>query len=124
MFAAAGSVTHGVTFWHSIAATHATTRVSAMTICGSVFLPLLLRGHNSRCLQLPGQVIKKWYAELPDKLGKALANQKKSDKTKSDEEMQAAADRQEEKYLLKEGWSKDDIEEAVPYEEDPVVAGT
>ncbi len=71
------------------------------------------------------QVIKKWYAELPDKLGKALAKQKKSDNHKTDDEMEAADDRQEEKYLRKEeGWSRDDIKEAVPYGEDPVTVGT
>ena len=69
------------------------------------------------------QVIKKHYAELPDKLGKLLAKQKKSDHHKGEAEREAGDDRQEEKYLREEGFSKDEIEDAVP-EEDPVTAGT
>ena len=69
------------------------------------------------------QVIKKHYAELPDKLGKLLAKQKKSDHHKSESEREAEDDGQEEKYLREEGFSKDEIEDAVP-EEDPVTAGT
>ncbi len=70
------------------------------------------------------QVIKKWYAELPDKLGKVLAQQKASDHQKTSEEMEEEDDEQEEEYLKKEGWKEEDIEEAVPYDEDPVTVGT
>ena len=71
------------------------------------------------------QVIKKWYAELPDKLGKVLAQQTASDHQKGDEEMEEEDDEQEEEYLKnEEGWKEEDIEEAVPYDEDPVTVGT
>jgi len=70
------------------------------------------------------QVIKKWYAELPDKLGKVLAQQKASDHKKTSEEMEEEDDEQEEEYLKKEDWKEEDIEEAVPYDEDPVTVGT
>lgn len=69
------------------------------------------------------QVIKKHYAELPDKLGRLLAKQSKSDHYKSEAEKERQDDRQEEKYLREEGFSKDEIEDAVP-DEDPVTAGT
>ena len=69
------------------------------------------------------QVIKKHYAELPDKLGRLLAKQSKSDNQKSEAEKEGEDNRQEEKFLREEGFSKDEIEDAVP-DEDPVTAGT
>ena len=71
-------------------------------------------------------MIKKWYAELPDKLGKALAKQKISDNEKSDQEKEQADDREELKYMKKEGFSKEEIEDAeeANSDEDPVTAGT
>ncbi|DBB01829.1 hypothetical protein WJX77_006999 [Trebouxia sp. C0004] len=77
-----------------------------------------------RRLKEGSKVIKKWYAELPDKLGKVLAQQKASDHQKTSEEMEEEDDEQEEEYLEKEGWKEEDIEEAVPYDEDPVTVGT
>lgn len=69
------------------------------------------------------QVIKKHYAELPDKLGRLLANQKRSANSKSETEKESEDDRQEAKFLREEGFSKDEIQDALP-EEDPVTAGT
>lgn len=74
--------------------------------------------------RMHAQVIKKWYAELPDKLGKVLAQQKASDHQKTSEDMEEEDDEQEEEHLKKEGWKEEDIEEAVPYDEDPVTVGT
>ena len=65
----------------------------------------------------------KHYAELPDKLGRLLANQKRSANSKSEAEKESEDDRQEAKYLREEGFSKDEIEDALP-DEDPVTAGT
>ena len=69
------------------------------------------------------QIIKKHYAELPDKLGRMLAEQKRTGNQKSESQKEAEDDRQEEKYLREEGFSEGEIEEALP-EEDPVTAGT
>jgi len=38
--------------------------------------------------------------------------------------MEEEDDEQEEEHLKKEGWKEEDIEEAVPYDEDPVTVGT
>ena len=67
-------------------------------------------------------MIKKHYAELPDKLGRLLAQQNRSAHQKSEAEKKAKDDRQEAKYLREEGFSKDEIEDALP-DEDPVTAG-
>ena len=72
------------------------------------------------------QVIKKWYAELPDKLGRELAKQKKTNTHQTDQEKEQADDRQERKYMKKEGFSEDQIQDAeeANSDEDPVTAGT
>ena len=73
------------------------------------------------------QVIKDWYADMPEKLGKELAKQRKGNKVqKSEAEKQEEDDSREEKFMRKEGMSDDEIEEAVhdeDYEQDPVTAG-
>ena len=60
---------------------------------------------------------------MPDKLGRLLAKQSKSDNQKSEAEKEGEDDRQEEKYLREEGFSEDEIDDALP-DEDPVTAGT
>lgn len=73
------------------------------------------------------QVIKDWYADMPKKLGKELARQRKGNHVhKSEAQRQEEDDREEEKFLRKEGFSHDEIEDAVhdeDFEEDPVTAG-
>ncbi|KAL3135656.1 hypothetical protein ABBQ38_006135 [Trebouxia sp. C0009 RCD-2024] len=78
---------------------------------------------SKRRLKEGSKVIKKHYAELPDKLGRLLANQKRSANSKSETEKESEDDRQEAKFLREEGFSKDEIEDALP-DEDPVTAGT
>lgn len=56
-------------------------------------------------------------------MGRLLAKQKKSGNGKSEAEKEGDDDRQEAKYLREEGFSKDEIEDALP-DEDPVTAGT
>lgn len=73
------------------------------------------------------QVIKKWYAKLPEKLGKELAKQRKKNQVqKSEKERLAECEKREEKWFNREGLSDSDVEEAVhdeDYERDPVTAG-
>lgn len=72
------------------------------------------------------QVIKEWYADMPERLGKELAKQRKNNVQKSEADKQEEDNSREEKFLKKEGLSDDAIEEAVhdaDYEQDPVTAG-
>ncbi|KAK9814269.1 hypothetical protein WJX72_003165 [[Myrmecia] bisecta] len=77
---------------------------------------------QKRRLRDGAKCIKKWYAELPDRLGKKLATLKpKNDKPK--EQRLADADRAERDFLKQQGQSRAEIKEMMPDVRDPLKVG-